>query len=136
MYCYQCQWRAKKSVTIRRNPSNFLPDIENYYNFNIATKFFNRLQIFNATILGAHRITKSQKKNPVLKTLNPSELAQYVVCIKRNCFLHCEISFKTTWEHLNSPEDLSMLFYWLLRSKMSYKLEKKKKVVYSTCHFP
>ena len=33
-----------------RNPSNLLPDIENYYDFNIATKFFKRLQIFNAAI--------------------------------------------------------------------------------------
>jgi len=53
-----------------------------------------------------------RRKHPVLKTLNFPEVLQYVVCIKRNCFLYCEISFKTTWEHLTSPEDLSMLFYW------------------------
>ena len=69
-----------------------------------------------------------RRKHPVLKTLNFPEVLQYVVCIKRNCFLYCETTFKTTWEYLTSPRDLSKLFYWLLRSKMSYKLEKKKKL--------
>ena len=91
-------------------------------NFSIAFKYL-MLQ-FRVHI----ELQNLRRKHPVLKTLNFPEVLQYVVCIKRNCFLYCEISFKTTWEHLTSPKDLSILFYWLLRSKITYKLEKKKKL--------
>jgi len=68
-----------------------------------------------------------RRKHPELKTLNfPEVCSMYTT---RYCFLYCELPFKTMWKHL------SMLFYWLFRSKMSFKLEEKK-VVYSTCHFP
>ena len=39
-----------EQISYNSKNSNLLPNIDNYYDFNIATKFFNPLQIFNATI--------------------------------------------------------------------------------------
>ena len=65
-----------------------------------------------------------RRKHPELKTLNFSEVCSMYTT--RCCFFYWEIPFKTTWKHLISSEDLSILFYC---SKMSYKLKEKKSCV-------
>ena len=63
-----------------------------------------------------------RRKHPVLKILNfPEDL--FVVRRQQDTV---SSTFKTTWKHLISSEDLSMLFYC---SKMSYKLKEKKSCV-------
>ena len=90
-------------------------------NFSIAFKYL-MLQ-FRVHI----ELQNLRRKHPVLKTLNFPEVLQYVVCIKRNCFLYCEISFKTTWEHLTSPKIFLCFFtgYSALKFYKNWRRKKK-----------
>ena len=74
-----------------------------------------------------------RRKHPVLKTLNFPEVVQYVVCIQQDT-VSSTVRYPSK-QHGNTWYPLK-IFLCISTALKCHTNWKKKKVVYSTCHFP